>query len=233
MGAEGNNGIGITGICWKASLVAIRVLDSSGYGSTGDIIEGIHYANKIGAKVTNHSYGSEAPCTPGQFETCINNNFPLWRDAVKDTREKGNIFVAAAGNGGEDDIGDDNNVNLYLPTNFAMFFDNVISVAASNQNGYLAIFSNYGDESVKIAAPGVSIMSTIRNNSYSPFNGTSMASPMIAGAAALVWSMDAGAPYSKVIDAILNNVNQTDFHDSEKIKSGGKLDLQSAIREML
>ena len=96
--------------------------------------------------------------------------------------------MAAAGNGGADRISDNNDVNPFYPASFNL--PNILSVAAVDNQGKLASFSNYGATSVDIAAPGVGILSTRPNNTYGSDNGTSMATPHATGAAALVASME-------------------------------------------
>ncbi|MBN1113768.1 MAG: S8 family serine peptidase [Oligoflexia bacterium] len=140
IGAKGNNNTGVTGVCWKASIMAVRVLDATGAGNTSGIILGIDYAVSHGAKVINMSLGG----------TSAN---PAYREAISDAAADGVLFVVAAGNEGE-------NVEVTPTYPCAFDLDNILCVAAIEQDGDLASFSNYGTTSVDVAAPGVDIYST-------------------------------------------------------------------------
>jgi thermitase len=140
IGAVGNNGLGVSGVCWKASLMAVKVLDSTGTGSTATIADGITWAVAHGAKVLNLSLGTTS-------------EDPTIDSAVAATQSQGALIVAASGNSG------DNNNNIpFYPCNSPS--GNVICVAAVDQQFNLASFSNFGSTSVHVAAPGVNIVST-------------------------------------------------------------------------
>lgn len=143
IGAAGNNATGTTGVCWTASIMAVRVLDATGSGYTSDIISGINFAVTNGAKVINMSLaGSE-------FDQ-------LFSDAITDAQ---NIYdavvVVAAGNEGANN---DSVTTPAYPCNFTQA--NLVCVAALDQNYALASFSNYGATSVDVGAPGTNILST-------------------------------------------------------------------------
>jgi len=194
--AEGNNGIGITGVCWSASIMPLKVLDDSGLGFVIDIIEAISYAIDNGAKIINVSLS-------GIFYSTSEYN------AIKSARDNGVLVVAAAGNSGDGYqlFGWNNDIpgNANYPASYDL--NNIISVAATDQNDLLASFSNYGPISVDVAAPGVNIYSTIAGNAYEYLGGTSMAAPHVSGLAALIWSADNGLTYTQVKDKILNGVD--------------------------
>ena len=141
VGAVGNNGIGTTGVCWRASLMAVRVLDSSGSGSTVDIVSGVDFAVANGAKVINLSLG-QSSLDPA-LETSIVN-----------AANHGVIVVVAAGNDG---INNDGSGTPTYPCNFHQ--PNLICVAALDQAFHLAAFSNYGEQSVAVGAPGTNFTS--------------------------------------------------------------------------
>ncbi|MGN6544946.1 MAG: S8 family peptidase, partial [Aureliella sp.] len=164
IGAVGNNGIGVAGVAWNVKLMALKFLDSSGSGLLSNAVSAIDYARTNGAKIINASWGG------GSFSSVLDS-------AIQRFYNAGGIFVAAAGN----DASNNATVASY-PANY----NNVISVAASTSSDTLASFSNYGTN-VEIAAPGQSILSTVPNNSYAVYSGTSMATPHVSGALALLW----------------------------------------------
>lgn len=168
IGAVGNNGKGVVGVNWNVSLMALKFLDDKGTGNTGDAIEAIIYASDMGANILNNSWGG------GGFSQAM-------KDAIIYANNKGVLFVAAAGNDRKDTDKDPN-----YPSNYDV--ENVISVAASTDKDKLAAFSNYGATTVDLAAPGESIYSTLPHSRYGNLSGTSMATPHVAGAAALVWA---------------------------------------------
>ncbi len=176
IGAVGNNGIGVVGVNWDVKILPIKFLDSSGSGSTAGAISSVNYATLMGVDVMSNSWGG------GGFSQAL-------EDAISAANDAGILFVAAAGNSGSD-----NDVNSYYPSGYNV--PNVISVAATDHNDQKASFSCYGAESVDIGAPGVNIYSTVPTGScslcsvsgYRYLNGTSMATPHVAGAAGLIKS---------------------------------------------
>ena len=179
VGAVGNNGIGTAGVMWKVSLMPVKVLDSDGAGTDAELIAGIQYAASNGAKIINSSLGGFG---------FSNSLF----DAIATANSQGVLFIAAAGHGGGDGIGDNNDLTPFYPASFDL--PNIISVAATDQDDIRVPFSNFGLNSVDVAAPGVYIFSTVPNNLFSDFSseeffaGTSMATPHVAGLAGLLWS---------------------------------------------
>ncbi|MFP4611188.1 MAG: S8 family serine peptidase [Thiohalophilus sp.] len=145
IGAVGNNGIGITGVCWQASLMSVRVIGPDGSGELRDIASGIDFAVDQGAKIINMSLGGPTSETMS--------------DAIAGAAAAGVLVVVAAGNGGNDGIGDDNDTTPFYPCSNSS--DNIICVAALDQAYELASFSNYGAESVDVGAPGVNIQSAV------------------------------------------------------------------------
>lgn len=140
--AVGNNNNGITGVCWQAQIMSVRVIDSVGTGLTSSIIQGIEFAVDNGAKVINMSLGFE-----GVFDLAFSN-------AISYARDNDVVVVVAAGNDGTD-----NETAGFYPCNFTQA--NLICVAALDQNYLLADFSNYGVTSVDVGAPGIDILSTV------------------------------------------------------------------------
>jgi subtilisin family serine protease len=139
--AEGDNNTGITGVTWTAKIMVLRFLDGFGSGSVADEIEAIDYAIDKGANIINASYGSYT------FSTAE-------RDAIDSARQAGILFVAAAGN----DNWNNDSATKHYPSSYDL--DNIIAVAATDQNDSRASFSNYGATSVDVAAPGTNTYSS-------------------------------------------------------------------------
>ncbi len=158
--ANTNNGIGMAGLAPKASILAVRVLDEGGSGTLDDVAQGIRYAADQGAQVINLSLG-------GLLGT------QTLREAVDYAWNKGSVVIAAAGN------------ESSAKPSYPAYYSNAIAVAATDQSDTIAYFSNYGTW-VDIAAPGVSIYSTVVGGGYEKFSGTSMAAPVVAGVAGLL-----------------------------------------------
>ena len=185
VGARGNNGIGVVGVNWNVSIMPLRAfgpaLQIFCSARDADIIAAIDYATSFGVRILNNSYGG-GPASA----------------AVEDAIRRCNcIFVAASGNDGAD-----NDITPHYPSNYDL--PNIIAVAATDANDRLALFSNYGDTTVHIAAPGVNIVSTINNGGYGALSGTSMAAPHVAGVAALLLADDPSLTNQEVIWRILN-----------------------------
>jgi subtilisin family serine protease len=142
VGARGNNKFGTTGIGWQLGLMALRVADATGLVSDTSIVSAFDYAAAKRARVVNASFVSAAYS-------------PVLRDAIR--RHPRTLFVAAAGNGDEDGIGDDDDAAPQYPCSFNLV--NLLCVAASDQSDRLAAFSNFGRVSVDLAAPGTNVLS--------------------------------------------------------------------------
>jgi hypothetical protein len=156
--------------------MALKFLDRDGYGYTSDAVECLDYAISQGVDIINASWGSYS------YSRAL-------FDAVSRCRDAGILIVAAAGNEGLD-----SDRNPSYPANFAI--DNVVAVAAVDRRGRMADFSNFGATTVHLAAPGVAIFSAVASHdqAYASYSGTSMAAPHVAGAAALLRSMDRRIP---------------------------------------
>jgi hypothetical protein len=208
VGAVGNNGVGVAGVAWRTRLMALKFLAAGGFGFTDDAIAAIEYAVANGAKISNNSWGGY-----GYSQALF--------DAIQAAGNAGHLFVAAAGNS--------NFSNDILPAYPASYpLPNIISVASMDHNGNRSPVSNYGVNTVHLAAPGSAILSTMPNSSYGSMSGTSMASPHVAGVASLILSQNPGASYAALRAAILNSVtassNWVDF-----VMTGGILDSGSAV----
>jgi len=203
----GNNGIGITGINWSGKIMALKFMVPTPDGrATGDIINAIRaiqYATQMGVKCTNNSWG-------GYSQSLY--------DAIKSAGNSGSLFVAAAGNGGDDHIGDSNDISPSYPASYNL--DNVISVCASDHNDKLAAFSNFGATSVDLCAPGVGIPSTLPNKRYVSWDGTSMAAPHVTGAVALLWAAHPELSAAQVKAKLMASVNVKSNLQGSSVTSG-------------
>jgi subtilisin family serine protease len=188
--ASGNNGIGVAGVNWRAKVVAAKFLSANGSGSLADAIKAINYIvdlknQGINIKVMNNSWGG------GGYSQNLYN-------AIARANEAGILFVAAAGNSGQD-----NDSNPSYPAGYEL--PNVVSVAAIDSQGNLASFSNYGANTVDIAAPGVGIVSTAHTSPYARFSGTSMAAPHVAGALGMILGAEPGLTSAQAIERIYSS----------------------------
>jgi len=190
IGAVGNNGIGIVGVCPTARIMPLKFLDGDGVGATSNAIRAIDFAVASGAAIINNSWGG------GGF-----SGFLL--EAIQRAEAAGVLVVAAAGNDGED-----NDARPVYPASYNRFAANVLSVAASDARDELAAFSNYGRDSVDITAPGAGIVSTAMGGGYITMGGTSMATPHVSGAAALTLARFPGASVRELKERLLNNADR-------------------------
>lgn len=201
--AEGNNGSGVVGVNWDAQIMPLKFLGPAG-GYTSDAVECLNYAVKNGAKISNNSWGGGG------------KNQAL-EEALSKADGAGHLFVAAAGNEGED-----NDSTPSYPSSYGN--PNVVAVAATDRNDALASFSNYGKTSVDLAAPGVSILSTLPGKTYGSYSGTSMATPHVAGVAALIKSKDSTLDDDGMKSRLLKSVDKEGTDDKRQLESlAGKM----------
>jgi subtilisin family serine protease len=178
IGAVGNNGVGVAGVNWVTSLMGLKFLGSNGSGNTADAVNAVEFA--IQAKAAfNASSGANVRVLSNSWGGGGYSQAML--DEINKANTNGMLFVAAAGNSGTN-----NDTTPSYPANYSA--PNVIAVAATDNQDHLASFSQYGATTVHLGAPGVTTVSTYPNNSYQSLSGTSMATPHVSGAAALVLS---------------------------------------------
>jgi subtilisin family serine protease len=190
IGASGGNGVGVVGVNHEVSLVGCKFLDAAGNGSTSDAIKCIDYMvslknSGVNLRVLNNSWGG------GGYSQAL-------ADAIASSEAADLLFVAAAGN---DTI--DNDVNPHYPSNYENA--SVLSVASTDQTDGISWFSHYGLTSVDMGAPGSAILSTTPGESYASYSGTSMATPHVAGAAALVLSINPELSTQELKDLLMNS----------------------------
>jgi len=208
IGAEGNNNLGITGVNWQVKLMPLKFLNAQGHGAISDVIKAIKYAVNNGAKISNNSWG-------GTFFS------QSLFDTIQMAQQQDHLFITASGN-----YASDNDKTPYYPSSYNL--PNIISVAALDYKDKLASFSNFGVNSVDIAAPGIAVYSTARNNGYLNYSGSSNAAALVTGAIGLMLSKSELLSAQELKTALLASViplpNLTNF-----IASGGKLNLFTAI----
>ena len=221
--AVGNNGIGVVGASWNAKVMALKFLDASGNGNTADAVAALNYANVmrsrgVDIRLTNHSYVGTG------FSQTLKN-------AIDASGDAGMLVVAAAGN---------NTTDIDATPFYPAAYDspNIISVAATDQRDARASFSNFGAISVDLGAPGVNIYSTVPTaasagdpSGYRFLDGTSMASPLVAGVASLAWSLAPAAGYQTIKDAILGGVDTVQSLTGNTV-TGGRLNAYKTLQRI-
>lgn len=213
IGATGNDALGVAGVNHEVSIVGCKFLSASGSGSTSDAIECIDYMVALkdaghNIRVTNNSWGG------GGFSQALS-------DAITASENADILFVAAAGNSAVD-----NDQNPHYPSSYEQ--DSVLAIASTTHTDAMSSFSQWGATSVDMGAPGSDILSTVPGGGYSSYSGTSMATPHVAGAAALVLSIN---PTLSAIE--LKNLLMQSGDDNadlaDKTVSGKRLNVNQAV----
>ncbi len=219
IGAKGNNLMGTAGVCWDVKLVALKFLDNRNIGFDAHAVECINYAlelreNGYNLRVLNNSWGQ---LTPSNFSQVIS-------DAISSTNKAGMVFVAATGNNGRDIDG-----SPFYPASYG--FPNIISVAATDRDDNLSGFSNWGELSADIGAPGTEIFSTTMDGGYSAFSGTSMAAPFVSGAVALMLTVDNTLTVAEIKDYLLSYGDPVSALTA-KCVSGKRLNIKRSLDQL-
>lgn len=217
--ASGSESSGVVGVCQRAKILPVKVASAEGMLTDSDILEGIHYAVEQNAKVINASFGG-GPASA------------LMKAAIQEASET--LFVIASGNGNMFGIGFDIDKVAVYPASYDL--PNIVAVAATDNQDKLGRFSNFGANRVHIAAPGVNILSTMpmaltttMEENQIPvemgaIDGTSMATPYVAGAASLLWSKYPTLSALEIKRRLLLAVDEVDSLKG-KVQTGGRLNL--------
>lgn len=218
IGAIGNNGVGVVGVNWQVQIMPLKILDAKGGGNLDDAADAINYARVNGAKVSNNSWGiyDSAETVAG---TKYNSLYAAIDGPVGEPKV---LFVAAAGN---NNLNNDTHWARNYPSSYNL--DNIIAVAATTVKDTKANFSNYGKTTVDLGAPGHNVLSTVPGGAYAYYSGTSMATPHVAGAAALILAKNASLDAGAIKTAIVSSV--TKLSSMSKTVSGGRLDVYGAL----
>ncbi|MDP3719233.1 MAG: S8 family peptidase [Acidobacteriota bacterium] len=224
IGAVGGNAIGVAGMNWQVTMIPAKFLGRRG-GTTANAIKAVDYFTDLKTRhgfnivATNNSWGG------GGFSQGL-------LDAINRGGNANILFVAAAGNGGSDGVGDNNDTTASYPSNYQCTangtYDCVIAVAAITSAGAKSGFSNYGAATVDIGAPGSGIYSTLpgkgNSSTYGSYSGTSMATPHVTGAAALFAARNPGATAAQIRSAILGSAIPTTSLANRTV-TGGRLNV--------
>ena len=222
IGARGNNAVGVAGVNWTVRVAGCKFLDANGSGTTADAIKCFKYFNRLkhvqgrNVVVTNNSWGG------GGFSQAL-------KDAMAGLDQPGMapiLHAVAAGNSSNN-----NDVSPEYPG--ADDLENIIAVAATDHNDRYASFSSYGATTVDVAAPGVSILSTSLGSGYVSLSGTSMATPHVAGAVALVASAFPGlsaAQFKQRILAGVDAIGQLSGNSAKPTLTNGRINLFKSLQ---
>ncbi|MBR1437235.1 MAG: S8 family serine peptidase, partial [Synergistaceae bacterium] len=260
--AIGNNAQGVAGVNWKAKIISVRVLNKNGSGSDEDIINGFNYVSQLldghpelNIAALNFSIGGYGDLTP---EEAASEQNPSW-SAIKTLSDKNRLVISAAAGNETNEVGvptystyfKDGSTRWYKgryvkPQSY-LGIDNMIKVAAANEQLERTYFSNYSRKYVDVAAPGMHIYSTVPLNidlsslgkgvkyaslhvdyPYALFNGTSMAAPHVTGAATLLKSAYPQATASEIKAAIIGGADSGYLRD-DGTSAYGFLDLKGAF----
>jgi hypothetical protein len=213
LGAVGNNGEGITGVCWNVRVMALKIFSEDNGDSFVDAaIEALDYAVRMGASITSNSW------VIGEYHQGLKNT-------IEAANQDGVLFIGGAGNDGES--------YAYYPAGYNL--NNIISVMATDANDQRSIWtptrgSNWGLTSVDLAAPGSNILSCGLGGGYEFHGGTSAATPHVSGACALMWSVRPSLSHLEVKQIILDTVDELEALDGLCV-TGGRLNIYNAILE--
>jgi hypothetical protein len=225
IGGVGNNGVGVAGVNWNVKIMALKTHDDVVGGSTSvAVIGAFQYVRLmrdrgINIRATSNSYGG--PPEAGTYDQAV-------KDAIDAAGRSGVLNVFAAGNQLTVSQERDNDLLPTYPGSYNS--PSILAVAASDQNDNMASFSHYGATTVDVAAPGVGILSTVTNNGYASFSGTSMSTPHTAGAAALLAAARPSLSAASIRATLMNTVDVLPQWAGITV-TGGRINVARAIAE--
>ena len=190
--AEGNNELGVVGVVWHCKIMSLRFMGPGG-GFSSAVVDALGYLVAKQVKLSNNSWGGDG------YSVSLYS-------AISNAKAVNHLFVAAAGNSNND-----NDAVAFYPSSYDL--DNIVAVAASNETNAKASFSNWGATRVDLAAPGVSILSTVPNAGYATLSGTSMATPVVTGALAMLYGVHPGWTYQQARDNLFHTVQRVRSDD--------------------
>ena len=215
IGARGNNAVGVTGVNWQVKVMPLKAADDEGNLADSWIVQAFQYACANGARIVNGSFGGP-PFSQAMLDAI---------NACPNT-----LFVFAAGNGewGPDALGDNNDIEPMYPCSYPA--PNIVCVAATDVDDALVWFSNFGSNTVDVGAPGEDIRSTISSGSYGYADGTSMAAPHVAGAAALVLADRPALSATELRSALLLSADPRPALTG-RLSTGARLNVRRALSQ--
>ena len=216
IGADGDNGLGVSGVSRVASMIGLKFIGSNGTGTTADAIAAISFAIQVKA-----TFGAAANIRILNASWGGTNFSQALLDAINLAATNDMLFVAGAGNESVN-----NDQSPHYPSSFNAA--NIISVAATDNRDALSVFSNFGATSVHLGAPGTDIASTLADSSYMLQSGTSMATPMVSGAAGLVLSACPNQSTAQLKASLLGSVDPVGSLQSKTL-TGGRLNAYNAL----
>jgi subtilisin family serine protease/subtilisin-like proprotein convertase family protein len=217
IGAVGNNSLGVVGVNWLSQIMGLKFLGSNGSGPISAAVSALNYATMmrnnygVNIRLTNNSWGG------GAFSQAMS-------DAITASGNAGMLFLAAAGNAASDI-----DATPYYPASYNL--PSMIVVAATDSKDAIASYSNFGVNTVDLAAPGSSVLSTYPNNAYATMSGTSMATPHVSGAAALAWAYAPDATYQQIKDALFDGVDTLPAL-AGLTATGGRLNIHNSLESL-
>lgn len=226
IGARGGNGTGVAGVNWNVTLISAKFIGPNG-GSIADAIEAVDYIRDLKTRHGLNIVATNNSWSGGGYDLSLHQ-------AIIRAAKQNILFIAAAGNGGSDQVSDNNDSVANYPSNYATdiiagsesaaSYEAVVAVASLTSSGALSSFSNFGVTTVDIGAPGSGILSTTPQGGYTSLSGTSMAAPHVTGAIAIYKAMNSAATAKQTRDAILaQGVSTTSL--SGKTATGRRLNV--------
>ena len=219
--AATNNSKGVASVARNAKIASIKIFNSSGKSTLSYIIEGINYAKKNDINIINCSFGGA-----GWGSTSVS----IVKSAIEAVPDI--FFVIAAGNIATSTPQPDNDQTAVYPSQLTKDLDNVISVANTTSSDELSSTSHYGATSVDIAAPGTGIYSTIPTSSYGTMSGTSMATPMVASAVAVMRAVNPNISAKEIKETLCSSSDKLSALTG-KVISGGRLNAYNAVKAIM